>query len=170
MTDVQPHYRYRLPDALGAGEFTGIRNGDYVLLDIPGTGTVPFHHTIPKMIVPFEPVDDSTVMVHRDDQWPKDIYSRHDTAAEAQGHTVAHWWWHDEKKWVTWEDIFTRGIPRRLSPASLAAQSLYSPPKGICRVCRKPQTIRLDGMIAQHGYKRSGCSGGNQKPMPETNI
>lgn len=166
MSEAYRH-RYRLPDTLGGGEFVGVEKNGQVTIDIPGTGRLNFPADLLRRVVPYEPDDGAWVTLTRPDCWPQDVYSRHDTAAVSSGQPADHrWWWHDEKRWVPWDAVYMRGAPARLTLNTLGG-SMYTQPRGICTVCRKPQPIRLDGMISLHGYKRSGCQGGDKPPLVE---
>jgi hypothetical protein len=158
--------RYRLPDALGGGEFAGVEEGGYVSIEIPGSGVVKFPTVLLARIIPREPEDESWVTLARGDCWPQDVYSRHDTACVSSGQPAEfHWWWHDEKRWVPWDAVYQRGTPVRLMRTWIGSAGGKSV-RGICSVCKKPTPLRLDGMVKQHGRYR-GCAGGNNPPLKE---
>jgi hypothetical protein len=160
--------RYRLPDALGGGEFAGTEDDGYVSIEIPGSGIVKFPTVLLTRIIPREPEDESWVTLARPDCWPQDVYSRHDTAAQSSGQPAEfHWWWHDEKRWVPWDAVYQRGTPVRLMRTWIGSGGFSGKSvRGICSVCKKPTPLRLDGMVKQHGRHR-GCAGGNNPPLKE---
>jgi hypothetical protein len=138
-----------------------------VSIEIPGSGVVRFPTVLLARIIPREPEDESWVTLARGDCWPQDVYSRHDTAALSSGQPAEfHWWWHDEKRWVPWDAIYQRGTPVRLMRTWLAAGH-SGQTRGICAQCKKPNAVRLDGMIVVHGPRHRRCAGSEKLPMAE---
>lgn len=161
-------HRYRLPDALGGGEFHGTETDGTVAVEIPGSGIVTFPAALLARVIPNEPNDESWVTLARPDCWPQDVYSRHDTACLSSGQPAEfHWWWHDEKRWVPWDAVYQRGTRVRLIRSWTNGGRVAEAPRGLCSACKKPNPIRLDGMIKQHGYRHSGCPGGGKPPLEE---
>lgn len=165
MSDGYRH-RYQLPDSLGGGQFTGVETDGVVIVDIPGTGLLPVPAAMLTRLIPNEPDDQAWVTIARADVWPQDVYSRHDTAALSSGQPAEfRWWWHDEKRWVPWDAVYRRGAPVRLVRSWTHGGMVAAAQRGICSSCKKPNPIRLDGMIKQHGHRHSGCPGGGKAPF-----
>lgn len=160
--------RYRLPDALGGGEFAGVEDDGYVSIEIPGSGVVKFPTVLLARIIPREPEDESWVTLARGDCWPQDVYSRHDTACLSSGQPAEfHWWWHDEKRWVPWDAVYLRGTPVRLTRSWLLVAGGAKRAKGVCAGCKRLVPIRSDGMIVVHGPRHKRCVGGEELPLAE---
>lgn len=151
--------RYKLPASLGGGEYEGVVNGGYVILDIPALGAVPFEARLVTEIVPPEPVDGSWVAVVKADRdIPPYVFSRHADAPNPE----RPWWWHENQDWMRWSDVYGIGLPRRIGITGSIAP--FQGSKGICAVCGNSRSVRMDGMIASHSANGKHCKGSNKKP------
>jgi hypothetical protein len=156
-------HRYRLPASLGGGEYEGIVNGGHVLLDVPGVGAVPFEAAVVTKIVPEEPEDGSFVVVVRDasrgeQPW---VFSRHDDPV-GETPNAAHWWWHDEGRWVPWLDVYVLSEPRVLHYSGLLTRTAGA--RGYCSYCKTTVPMRVDGKLKLHGSKYNRCAGSQRLP------
>lgn len=88
-------YRYRLPSTMGGAEYSGVVNGDFVLLDIPGTGVVPLPVGMVTRVTPEEPEEGSFVAVLKpEEDTPPLVWVR---LARTGAHIAEdlHWWSYD---------------------------------------------------------------------------
>lgn len=151
--------RFRLHASLGGGEYEGIANGAYVILDIPVLGAVPFEAKLVTRVVPTDPGDGSWVAVAPADRsLPPYVFSRHADAPNPE----RPWWWHDNQDWVPWSDVHELGLPRRIGVTGAIAP--FQGSKGICSVCGKSRSVRIDGRVANHPHRGPRCEGSNRKP------
>lgn len=160
MTDTYRH-RYRLPASLGGGEYEGVVNGSYVLLNVPDVGAVPFAAAVVTRIVPAEPEDESWVVVIPEGGDRPFVWSRHDDElGETPG--ASHWWWHDKQQWCRWDEVYTLGIPRRMIFGGLIART--GGVRGLCAVCKSMVPLRVDNKLKLHGSKYARCKGSQTHP------
>lgn len=149
--------RFRLPKALGGGEYDGIANGAHVILDIPNVGAMPFPADVVTLVVPAEPVDGAWVAVAPvDRELPPYAFCRRDDLALSLDRP---WWWHENQEWLSWPEVYAKGVPRRVGlPGQIAATPSS---RVVCPVCDVSVPVRKDGRIFNHPMKGPRCEGSN---------
>lgn len=155
-------YRYRLPSTAGGAEYNGVVNGDFVLLDIPGTGVVPLPSSMVTRIVPEEPEEGSFVAVLKpEEDTPPLVWVR---LARTGAHIAEdlHWWSYDRMCWCTWEEIYSLGNPRLLTFGGKILRQAGA--RGYCGRCEQTRPLRADGKFRLHGTGYDRCPGSQKRP------
>lgn len=151
-------FRFKLPKALGGGEYEGIVNGAYAILDIPNVGAMPFPLDVVTRVVPAEPVDSAWVAVAPADRdLPPYAFSRRDDLALSLDRP---WWWHEKQEWLSWPEVYALGVPRRVGiPGQIAATPTS---RVVCPRCDTSVPVRKDGRIFNHPGRGPRCRGSNE--------
>lgn len=155
-------HRYRLPSTMGGAEYNGMVNGDFVLLDIPGTGVVPLPVGTVTRVVPEEPEEGSFVAVLRpEEDAPPLLWVRLARGAQEPAGRPC-WWSYDQQCWHIWEEVYTVGIPRLLTFGGKILRQAGT--RAHCNACGEPRPVRADGKFKLHGSKYGRCRGSQHRP------